>query len=44
MLCARIEAGTKVLVIRIVADDLEAVLNELAQAGVEVNSVEEGTL
>jgi acetoin utilization protein AcuB len=42
LICASAEAGTKVLVVRIVADDLESVLNELAQAGIEVNSVEEG--
>ena len=44
VLCASVEAGTKVLVMRIVADDLEVVLNDLASAGVEVHSVEEGTL
>ena len=43
-LCASGEAGTKVLVLRVVADDLEAVLTQLAQAGVEVCSVEEGTI
>ena len=42
LVCASADAGTKVLVVRIVADDLEAVLNELAECGIEVHSVDEG--
>lgn len=42
VLSAKADEGKKVLVFRIVSGDLEAVVTELAQRGVEVVSVEEG--
>lgn len=41
VLCAKAEGGARALVLRVGAEDLEAVLNELAGAGVEVLSAEE---